>query len=79
MPGPGGPGGGRPHGGPGFGGPHGGPGGPGFGGPHGGPRPRPPFPGYGRRPYRGGGCLGCLLPVLGTIAVFVAALSFIIF
>ena len=86
--GPGGPGGGRGPGGPGgFGGPHGGPGGPGgFGGPHGGPGgprgfgpgPRPPYRGYGHRPYRGG-CLGCLMPVLGTIAVIVTALSFLIF
>lgn len=74
MPGPGGHHGGGP----------GGPGGPGgFGGPHDGPRgfgpgPRPPYRGYGHRPYHGG-CLGCLFPVIGTIAVFVTALSFLIF
>lgn len=68
------------HGGPGRGGMgHGGPGhgGPGHGGfSHGGMRPGPMGPGggFGHRPmpphrhYRGG-CSGCLMPVLGAIAV----------
>lgn len=67
-------GGGGSFGGPRGGGPRGGaPGGPGgFGGPRGGggwfhrpPMGPPPPP----RPYRGGGCLGCLLPTLCVIVL----------
>lgn len=61
---------------------HGGrPGGPGMhGGRPGGPGmhrggPTPPPPHY-HRPYRRGwGCSGCLMPVLGVIALIVLALS----
>ena len=86
--GPGGPGGHR--GGPGGpGGGHRGPGGPGHGpgGPRGGygrgPMQPPPPPhhgwGMGHRPYRRGfGCSGCLMPVLGVVAVIIFMFSLII-
>lgn len=82
MPGPGGR-----HGG-GLGGPGGGFGGPGRGpGGPGGPRPgwghRPMMGGWGHRPPpphhgRGGGCCGCLLPVIGIAAVAIAAVIMLI-
>ena len=87
MPGPGGPGGHR--GGPGRGpggGPGRGPGGMGHGpggrgpmGPGGGHmhRPIPPRHGMGPRPYLRGCCSGCLMPVLGTIAVVVLIFAII--
>ena len=74
MPGPGGRG----------GGPGGGRGPGGMGG-HGGMGhrpPPPPRPYYGgrmwRRPYRGG-CLGCLLPVLGIAAVIATSIVLLLF
>ena len=79
MPGPGG------HHGGGPGGHHGGgPGGPGGfrGGHHGGPAPRPPMGGgwgMGPRPPRRRGCCGCLFPVLGVIAVLIAAVCMLLF
>ena len=80
MPGPGCPRGG--HGGGHGGGPGHRPGGMGHGpmGPRGGHMPPPPphHHGYGHRPYRRGfGCSGCLMPVLGVIAVIVLIFSLI--
>lgn len=66
------------------GGHHRGPGGPGFGGHHhrppmGGWHHRPPMGGgWHRRPPYHGGCCGCLLPVIGLLAVLVA-MVFLIF
>lgn len=69
----------------GHGGFHGGPGG--FhGGPHMGghhhhhhhPHGRPPMHGWGRRPYRGG-CLGCMIPTLGIIAMVAALVLILLF
>lgn len=72
MPGPGGPGGHR-------GGPGHGPGGMGRGpmGPGGAHHGHGHMPPPHHRPYRGCGCSGCLMPVLGVITIIVLLLAMI--
>ena len=64
---------------------HGGPGGfrGGPGGFHGGhhqhpPHGHPPMFGFGRRPHHGG-CLGCMIPTLGIVAMIAAAVLLLLF
>lgn len=79
MPGPGGRGGPGGHRG---GGPMGGPGGHHRGGPMGGPRGHhhmPPPPPHHRGYYRRGGCLGCCMPVIGSIALIASLVGMLVF